>query len=139
VEIVFITHHSEAQEVDEETFFHLGESGGTKVSSAYKLCSEIITERYSPDLWNIYPFHFSDGDNWSESDNKLCVEYVNRILAIANLFGYGEIREGTYTSSLMGAFADITDPKFVIATVTEKSEVYPALRRWFSPTNELTL
>ena len=63
VEIVFITHHSEAQEVDEETFFHLGESGGTKVSSAYKLAHDIIEERYEPQRWNIYPFHFSDGDN----------------------------------------------------------------------------
>lgn len=55
--------HSEAQEVDEETFFHLGESGGTKVSSAYQLCSQIIQERYDPSRWNIYPFHFSDGEN----------------------------------------------------------------------------
>jgi uncharacterized sporulation protein YeaH/YhbH (DUF444 family) len=57
---------SEAQEVDEETFFHLGESGGTRVSSAYQLCSAIIQERYDPQRWNIYPFHFSDGESYAQ-------------------------------------------------------------------------
>lgn len=101
VEIVFVVHHSEAKEVDEDSFFHLGESGGTKVSSAYQLCHDIIQDRYDPSRWNIYPFHFSDGDNWSEADNRVCVELVHKLLAVSNLFGYGEIREGGYTSSLM--------------------------------------
>src|ERR671939_728468 len=48
VKIVFITHHTEAQEVDEQAFFELGESGGTRVSSAYKLALEIIDERFEP-------------------------------------------------------------------------------------------
>lgn len=132
VEIVFITHHSDAQEVDEETFFHLGESGGTKVSSAYQLCWDIISERYDPDLWNIYPFHFSDGDNWSDADNKVCVGLIHKLLEVVNLFGYGEIRDGGYTSSLMGAFAALQDPRFVIVSITEKKDVYPALQKWFN-------
>ncbi|MBI4506925.1 MAG: sporulation protein YhbH, partial [Chloroflexi bacterium] len=73
VRIVFITHHTEAKEVDEETFFRLGESGGTRVSSAYHLALEIIRERFNPASWNIYPFHFSDGDNWGEVDNQRCL------------------------------------------------------------------
>lgn len=101
VEIVFITHHSEAREVAEEEFFTLGESGGTRVSSAYQLAWEVVQERYDPARWNIYPFHFSDGDNWSEADNQRCVELVHNLLSVSNLFGYGEIREGSYTSSLM--------------------------------------
>ena len=48
VEIVFITHHTEAKEVDEDAFFHLGESGGTRVSSAYQLALETIEQRYDP-------------------------------------------------------------------------------------------
>ncbi|MDB4896529.1 MAG: hypothetical protein JWN15_2791, partial [Firmicutes bacterium] len=131
-EIVFITHHSEAQEVDEETFFHLAESGGTKVSSAYSLSWDIINERYDPERWNIYPFHFSDGDNWSDSDNKVCLDLVQKLLSVSNLFGYGEIRDGGYTSSLMGAFTEVRDPKFVIVTIAEKKDVYPALQKWFS-------
>lgn len=132
VEIVFITHHSEAQEVDEAAFFKMGESGGTRVSSAYRLALEIVQERYDPERWNIYPFHFSDGDNWSDNDNKLCVELVNKLLEVSNLFGYGEIRDGGYTSSLMSAFSVIKDPRFVIVTITEKRDVYPALQKWFS-------
>lgn len=70
VEIVFLVHHMEAQEVDEEAFFHLGESGGTKVSSAYELCQQVIEERYPPERWNIYPFHFSDGESCNTDGMK---------------------------------------------------------------------
>ncbi len=132
VMIVFIKHHSKAQEVDEDAFFSMGESGGTKVSSAYQLCWEIINQRYHPDLFNIYPFHFSDGDNWSDNDNKLCVDLVQKLLGVSNLFGYGEIRDGGYTSSLMSAFTQIHDPRFVIVSISEKRDVYPALQKWFS-------
>ena len=61
VQIVFLAHHVDAHEVDEDAFFHLGESGGTRVSSAYQLALDIVRERYDPARWNIYPFHFSDG------------------------------------------------------------------------------
>ncbi len=62
VRIVFIAHHVEAREVDEETFFHLAESGGTRVSSAYELALQIIHDRYPSAAWNVYPFHFSEGN-----------------------------------------------------------------------------
>lgn len=133
VQIVFISHHTEAREVTEEEFFHKGESGGTQVSSAYELALNIIRARYPPDDWNIYPFHFSDGDNlpW---DNDACVHLVKEMLAQCNLFGYGEIREGYRGSSstLMSAFSKIDDPKFVSVTVNDKAAVYPALQRFFS-------
>lgn len=133
VEIVFLVHHMEAQEVDEEAFFHLGESGGTKVSSAYELCQQVIEERYPPERWNIYPFHFSDGDNWSDGDNKRCIELVRGILQAANLFGYGEIREPGGTSALMRALQEIDDPRLVRVQVTDKKDVYPALQQFFQP------
>lgn len=133
VEIVFISHHTEAREVTEEEFFHKGESGGTQVSSAYSLALDIIHSRYPPQDWNIYPFHFSDGDNlpW---DNELCVKLVKEMLAECNLFGYGEIREGYRGSSstLMSAFSKIDEPKFISITINDKKEVYPALQRFFS-------
>ncbi|HEX9007108.1 MAG TPA: sporulation protein YhbH [Bacteroidota bacterium] len=134
VEIVFITHHTEAKVVDEQTFFTLGESGGTKVSSAYKLALDIIREQYNPQDWNIYPFHFSDGDNWGETDNRLCLELVNRMLEVCNAFGYGEIRQGGYgsLSTLMSAFQNVINPKFIGVTIEDKAGVYPALRKFFS-------
>jgi len=135
VQIVFITHHTEAKEVDEQTFFTLGESGGTKVSSAYRLALDIIAQRYNPRDWNIYPFHFSDGDNWGETDNRLCVDLVHEMLQKCNVFGYGEIRQGGYgsLSTLMSAFQNVKDPKFIGVTIEDKSGVYPALRQFFSP------
>lgn len=62
VRIVFIAHHVDAREVDEETFFHLAESGGTRVSSAYELALQVMRDRFPPQAWNVYPFHFSDGN-----------------------------------------------------------------------------
>lgn len=133
VQIVFISHHTEAREVTEEEFFHKGESGGTQVSSAYELALQIIQERYNPVDWNIYPFHFSDGDNlpW---DNDRCVQLVNKLMEQCNIFGYGEIREGHYRSpsTLMGAYNKISDKKFIAVTISDKKEVYPALRKFFA-------
>ncbi|HEX9414748.1 MAG TPA: DUF444 family protein [Ktedonobacterales bacterium] len=133
VKIVFISHHTEAREVTEEEFFTHGESGGTQVSSAYELALQIIQERYNPDDWNIYPFHFSDGDNlpW---DNERCVNLVYRLMELCNIFGYGEIREGHYRSpsTLMSAYSKVQDKKFIAVTISDKREVYPALRKFFA-------
>ncbi len=133
VNIIFISHHTEAKEVTEEEFFHKGESGGTQVSSAYELALEIIQQRFNPADWNIYPFHFSDGGNlpW---DNDRCVDLVYKFIEICNLFGYGEIRESHYSlmSTLMSAYGRIDNKKFVGVTISDKAEVYPALRKFFS-------
>src|SRR5260221_11985774 len=133
VKIVFISHHTEAREVTEEEFFTHGEGGGKEVPSAYKPALDIIKERYNPDDWNIYPFHFSDGDNlpW---DNDRCVQLVTKLMELCNIFGYGEIREGHYRSpsTLMSAYNKITDKKFIAVTISDKKEVYPALRKFFA-------
>jgi uncharacterized protein len=134
VRVAFITHHTEAKEVDEETFFKLGESGGTKASSAYELALRVVRERYDPARWNVYPFHFSDGDNWGDTDNRRCVELVEELVGVSSAVGYGEIRQGgsRSTSTLMSAFQPIADPKFIRVEIHEKHDVYAALRRFFS-------
>src|SRR5690606_7230992 len=90
VEIVYLAHHTEAKEVTEEEFFTRGESGGTICSSVYQKTLDIIEERYSADEWNIYPFHFSDGDNLT-SDNERCVKLIEKLMDICNMFCYGEV------------------------------------------------
>jgi len=134
VEIVFIAHHTEAKEVTEEEFFTRGESGGTKVSSAYQLVLELAKTRYRPEDWNLYPFHFSDGDNWP-SDNALCKDLVTQLLESSALFGYGEIRQGRYAyhSTLMSTFEQIHHPNLMPLVIGAKSDVYPALRKFFGP------
>ncbi|MEG6615753.1 sporulation protein YhbH [Peptococcaceae bacterium 1198_IL3148] len=132
VEIVFLAHHTEAKEVTEEEFFTKGESGGTRCSSVYDLALNIIETRYSPNDYNIYAFHFSDGDNLS-SDNERCVELINKMLAYCNLVGYGEI-EGPYyySSTLKNSFKTIEKSNFTTVSIRDQSGVYPALKAFFS-------
>lgn len=131
VEIVFIAHHTEAKEVTEDEFFHRGESGGTICSSAYRLALDIIGERYPPGRYNIYPFHFSDGDNLS-SDNERCVRLLRELIDATNLFGYGEINQYNRSSTLMSAYRHIRHPNFRTCLIREKVEVYQALKTFFS-------
>ncbi|MCL6478089.1 MAG: sporulation protein YhbH [Peptococcaceae bacterium] len=132
VHIVFLAHHVEAKETTEEEFFTKGASGGTRCSSVYRLALEIIEKRFNPQDFNIYVFHFSDGDNLA-SDNDLCVKLVGELLQKCNLVGYGEI-EGPYyyTSTLRSVFKKITDPKFTVVTIKDKTGVYPALKKFFA-------
>lgn len=98
IEIRYIIHDATAKEVEEEVFFKTRESGGTLISSALKLCREIIQSDYNSSEWNIYPFHFSDGDNWSTDDTKLCLEILDKdILPNSNVFCYGQV-ESRYGS-----------------------------------------
>ncbi len=138
VEIVFISHHTEAREVSEEQFFTQGESGGTVVSSAYQLALDVIKARYRPADWNIYPFHFSDGDNYY-SDNEEAVRLADELISTCNLFGYGEIGEeggaGYRRSSgaLLSIFSDRLKQKerFIGVRIDDKEDVYPALKQFF--------
>lgn len=126
VEIAFIAHTTVAKEVSENDFFHRGESGGTYISSGYEKALEIIEERYPPSNWNIYTFHCSDGDNWGE-DNDKAVELGNKLCEISNLFGYGEIKTSSYTSTIMSRYLeDINKPNFTAVKISRKEDVWPA-------------
>lgn len=133
IEVVFIRHHTQAQEVDEETFFYARETGGTVVSSALNLTAEIIKARYSPDAWNIYIAQASDGDNWHE-DNQRCHDaMVNGILPFVQYFTYIEIGDRDPQSlwylyeHLQHDFAD----RFAIQRVRNNAEIYPVFRELF--------
>ncbi|HEX8683409.1 MAG TPA: DUF444 family protein [Ardenticatenaceae bacterium] len=92
LETRYIIHDAQAREVDRHTFFHTRESGGTMISSAYNLCNRLIDERYPPDEWNVYPFHFSDGDNWGGGDTEKCLRLLEeQLLPKSNIFCYGQV------------------------------------------------
>lgn len=94
----YIIHDAVAREVDRDTFFHTRESGGTMISSAYRLAAKLIHDSYPPDQWNIYPFHFSDGDNWSMDDTLTCIDVLKKqLLPHVNMFAYGQV-ESPYGS-----------------------------------------
>ncbi|MCP3999056.1 MAG: DUF444 family protein [bacterium] len=89
---VYIVHDAAAKEVDRETFFRIRESGGTVISSAYELCMRIMQERFPVQDWNLYLFHFTDGENYSRQDTEKCLDMLrDQMLPAVNLFGYGQV------------------------------------------------
>jgi hypothetical protein len=133
-ELVFIAHHTEAEEVTEEEFFHKGESGGTFVSSGYLKALEIIDQRYHPAIWNIYAFHCSDGDNFP-SDNDAALDAARQLCSVCNLFGYGEIKPvGSYSFSgtLFQLFRAIIADNFVMVKIERKEDLWRAFRQLIS-------
>ena len=127
----YIIHDAVAKEVDKDTFFHTRESGGTMISSAYRLCADIVEKDYPVADWNIYPFHFSDGDNWSIDDTRLCISLLKeRILPSANQFSYGQV-ESPYGS---GQFIkDLGEhlgrhEKVVLSEVKDKDGIYGSIK-----------
>ena len=113
----YIIHDAAAKEVDEETFYHTRESGGTRISSAYKVCQELIEREFPVSDWNIYCFQFSDGDNWGEDNKESLRMLADDMLPVCNLFCYGQVESpygsGDYIQSLRARFGDqprIPDP-----------------------------
>src|ERR1700676_4526169 len=138
VEIVFIGHHTEANEVTEEEFFHKGESGGTFISSGYQKALEIVAARYHPSLWNVYAFHCSDGDNF-ESDNPAALKAAEELSEISNLFGYGEIKplgSRYYESSMLNVFRRIQNPNFHTVLIERKEDIWPSFKAFLAKERE---
>lgn len=133
VELVFINHTTEAKEVNEDDFFHRGESGGTMISSGYEKALEIISERFSPSVWNIYAFHCSDGDNWPE-DNDKALEKAHELCAVCNLFGYGEIISTWTPGDTMAELLEqeIKAANFLTVKMGSKEDIWPAFKKLLS-------
>ena len=127
----YIVHDAVAHEVDKETFFHLRESGGTMISSAYKLCKKIIQHEFNMSEWNIYFFQFSDGDNWEERDNSECLKLLTEsLLPVSNLFGYGQIYS-RYGSGEFIAFLEENiqdDDKLVLSEIDSKEDIWDSIK-----------
>ena len=134
VEVVFIAHDATAREVSEEEFFTKGESGGTLISSGYQKALDIVRERFHPTHWNIYAFHCSDGDNWTE-DNEAAVSTAMELCDICNLFGYGEIKplnSGSYGNSLLDVFEKIQAPNFLSTVIEGKDDIWPSFKEFLA-------
>jgi uncharacterized sporulation protein YeaH/YhbH (DUF444 family) len=131
IESRYIIHDAVAYEVDKKTFYSTRESGGTKISSAYKLCNEVIDRHYPVTDWNIYPFHFSDGDNWGGGDTKECIRLLKEeILAKVNQFAYGQVESpygsGQFVKDLEKEFKD--SDEIVTSQIKDREAVYDSIR-----------
>jgi len=130
----FIIHDAAAREVDENTFFKTRENGGTLISTAYKLALDMVDKDYPSDDWNIYMFHFSDGDNWSNEDTKICMELLKeKILPVTNQFAYGQVESrygsGQFFKDLLEVFPD--EQSVVATRIAGRDDIYDAIGRFF--------
>jgi uncharacterized sporulation protein YeaH/YhbH (DUF444 family) len=131
IEIVFIRHHTQAQEVDEQNFFHARETGGTVVSSALVLMEEIVRARYSPSEWNIYGAQASDGDNWHHDSGRCRELLAEKLLPLCRYYAYVQVAEEEQNlweeyTQLVGVY-----PHFAMRKAVEASHIYPVFRDLF--------
>ena len=129
----YIIHDAVAREVDRDTFFHTRESGGTMISSAYKLCSQLIDDHYPPDEWNIYPFHFSDGDNWSMDDTLACVDILKeKLLPRANMFAYGQVESPYGSGQFIKDLRDHLgkDERVLVSEIRDKDAIVGSIKEF---------
>lgn len=131
IEVVFIRHHTRADEVDEETFFHSQESGGTVVSSALELMHKIISARYPSNEWNIYAAQASDGDNWNDDSPKCRQLLEEKILPLLRYFAYIQVAEAE--QNLWEEYQKIATDSlhFAMKKASSTNEIYPVFRELF--------
>jgi uncharacterized sporulation protein YeaH/YhbH (DUF444 family) len=147
VDVVFIRHTHEAQEVDEETFFHSPETGGTVVSTALEEMRDIVAARYAPDAWNIYAAQASDGDNTASDNDTTARLLTQNILPICQYYAYLEVgRDGAQfppgfmrrESDLWQVYQELCNAGAPMAMrkVTHRREIYPVFRELFQRKQE---
>ena len=134
VERAYIIHDAVAKEVDEHAFYHTRESGGTKISSAYDLARKIIDARYPPSEWNVYAFHFSDGDNWGDDVPK-CVELLTKeLLPKVNLFGYGQVESPYGSGEFYDYVAELAEEQenVVVSRIPDREAILGSIKEFLS-------
>ena len=134
VDRVYIIHDAIAQEVDEHTFYHTRESGGTKISAAYDLANRIIDTRYKPSDWNLYAFHFSDGDNWGDDVPKCLDLMSHKLLPKLNLFGYGQVESPYGSGEFIEHVAELLDmhDNVVVSRVPDREAILGSIKEFLS-------
>lgn len=131
VEVHYIIHDAVAKEVDEHTFYHTRESGGTRISSAYRVAQELIERQYPVSEWNIYGFQFSDGDNWGEDNRRSLKLLADHLLPACNLFCYGQVESpygsGEYIHALASVFGSEHET-LVLSEIEDESAIYDSIK-----------
>jgi uncharacterized sporulation protein YeaH/YhbH (DUF444 family) len=131
IELVFIRHHTQAAEVDEENFFHARETGGTVVSSALVLMEEIIRARYSPSEWNIYGAQASDGDNWHHDSGRCRELLADKILPLCRYYAYVQVAEEEQNLWEEYTQLQAAHRHFAMKKAVSADQIYPVFRDLF--------
>ncbi len=139
VDVVFIRHTHEAREVDEDTFFHSRESGGTIVSTALEEMARIVHDRFPANQWNIYAAQASDGDNLPMDNNNTINLLRTAILPLCQYYAYLEVGHGRddgagEASSLWRAYELIagSEERLAMRKVSHRRDIYPVFRDLFA-------
>ena len=135
IESRYIVHDVRAGEVDRETFFRIREDGGTRISSAFRLAKEMIERKYAPSEWNLYLFHFSDGDNSSESDSRECCSLLTEhLLPMLNMFGYCQVASAYGSGNFINVLHEHLNKQETVVTsrVNTKDDIYDSIKTFFS-------
>jgi uncharacterized sporulation protein YeaH/YhbH (DUF444 family) len=142
VDVVFIRHTHVAAEVDEDTFFHSPETGGTVVSTALDEMRRVVKERYDPDAWNIYAAQASDGDNTASDNERTARMLTEDILPVCQYYAYLEVGRDAehFPPGFMRRDSDLWQTYSVVARngaplamrkVTHRRDIYPVFRELF--------
>jgi uncharacterized sporulation protein YeaH/YhbH (DUF444 family) len=130
-EFVYIAHDADAWEVDRQEFFGIRSGGGTRISSAYELATEILDAEYPFDEWNRYVFAAGDSENSSNDTEERVIPLMESIPA--NLHAYVETQpsgnsinathaeevENHFKGSDNVAVAYVSSPEDVIDAIDE--------------------
>ncbi len=130
----YVVHDAVAHEVDEDTFYQIRESGGTKISSAYELTSKIIKRDFPPEDCKIDCFQFSDGDNWGDDNNECLKTLTEELLPVCNLFCYGQVKS-PYGSGDFIRELDKIKNKFenlILSKIDHREEIYDSIKEFLS-------
>ena len=131
IERRYIIHDAVAKEVDEDAFYHTRESGGTRISSAYKVCAELIEQQLPPAEWNLYVFQFSDGDNWGEDNQEAFGVLGEQILPHVNQYAYGQVESpygsGEFLGQLAKEYGDQHE-QLVLCEIEDRDAIYSAIK-----------
>jgi sporulation protein YhbH len=131
IDVRYIIHDAAAKVVDEDTFYRTRESGGTRISSAYRVCADLLEKNYPSADWNIYCFQFSDGDNWGEDNEQSIALLRERLLPVCNLFCYGQVESpygsGEYLKALEALFGRDHE-KLILSEIEDKAAIYDSIK-----------
>ena len=133
IEQRYIIHDAVAKKVDEHAFYHTRESGGTRISSAYKVCASLIDQVFPPSQWNIYCFQFSDGDNWGEDNSESLELLREKLVPHVNLFCYGQVESpygsGEFIRSLESAFSEDHET-LILSEIEDQNAIYDSIKKF---------
>jgi uncharacterized sporulation protein YeaH/YhbH (DUF444 family) len=108
------------------------------------LANQIINQHYPVENWNIYAFHFSDGDNWNDDTERAC-QALKEMLPKLNMLGYGQVRSygsGQFIKVLRDYFEDVPEatypdgtPRLITSLIADRDAILDSIKEFLGKGN----